>query len=69
MSKHQSPADFLRRIARDTRSPYPVLRSAVLTIDESDRCRAWAELSHYECDRLWEICRRGRDRAFLRING
>ena len=58
MSNQPRPADFLRRIARDTRSPYPVLRSAVLTIDEPDLCRAWAELSHSDCDRLWEICRR-----------
>jgi hypothetical protein len=58
----QSPDEYLRNLARDHKTPPHVLRKAITALPDPILNRAWANLSHWECDRLWAIYRSGHSR-------
>jgi hypothetical protein len=57
-----TPEILLRRIAADTRTPYPILRRHISRIPDHQLRQAWPKLSHHECDKVWAIFRSGGQR-------
>lgn len=56
--QRRSPDEYLRDLIRH-RHPNTI-RQAIAALPGPVLNRAWGELSSWECEQLWDICRSGR---------